>query len=80
MPWTDTHDYGSDVAEQVLDDVPARERLYTFDEVIAMTDALGGLPEDVDEWVEWFEGHVEHMAAGGYIVGRGSDGAKLREP
>jgi hypothetical protein len=66
----DVIDVGSGQATEMLEEVPASERLYTLSEVVQMMDALGELPESSVEWTQWCEDHVEHMAAGGYVIGR----------
>lgn len=66
----DTPDVGYQQAEQLLEVVPADQRVYTLDEVVGMMSALGELPERESEWKDWCESHVEHMAAGGYVIGR----------
>jgi hypothetical protein len=65
-------DVGHDEATNLLDQVPAGRRLYTLDEIIGMMSALGEAPSDLseDDVREWCEGHVEHMATGGYVIGR----------
>lgn len=68
----DTPDVGYDEAERLLEVVPADQRVYTLDEVVHMFDALADPPGEMSEHDvrEWCEGHVEHMAAGGYVIGR----------
>lgn len=62
-------DVGQEKARALLEQVPADKRVFDFEEVLGMVGALGSLPETQAEWREWLEGHVEHMAAGGYVIG-----------
>jgi hypothetical protein len=62
-------DVGADEAERLLEEVPAAARVYTFGEVLDMVGNLGALPDGASEWRDWFEGYLEHMAAGGYVIG-----------
>lgn len=66
----DVLDIGYDGAMALYEEVPPERRVYTLDEIGSMFSALGELPTNEREWKEWAEGHVEHMAAGGYVIGR----------
>lgn len=61
---------GYEEATRLYEEVPPEKRVYTFNEILMMTNALGSLPENEAEWKSWIDGHVEHMAAGGYVIGR----------
>lgn len=58
-----------DTAQQLLVDVPADQRLYTMAELLEMFGSWGWPMEDAPDQGD-IESYVEHMAAGGYVIGR----------
>lgn len=66
----DTPDVGYDAAMSLFEEVPPDKRVYTLDEISNMFTALGELPNNEAGWRSWAEEHVEHMATGGYLIGK----------
>lgn len=55
-------------AEQLLTDVPPEQRLYTLAELTEWFGSMGYPLEALDG--DDFTSYVEHMAAGGFVIGR----------
>lgn len=58
-----------DVAMQLVTDVPASERLFHMGEVLEMLNSWARPIADAVSAAD-IEGYVEHMAAGGFVIGR----------